>query len=62
VDINIIVMPMLHPEGVHFSWLDPFPLLGIGGMLGFLFLRKIGTTSLFPTRDPRLRESLGLTN
>jgi hypothetical protein len=62
VDIYIIVMPMLHQDGVHFSWLDPFPLLGIGGTLGFLFLRKIGTTSLFPTRDPRLKESLGLQN
>jgi hypothetical protein len=38
------------------------PLLAIGGILAFVYLRIIGQTSLFPVRDPRLIESLRLTN
>ena len=38
------------------------PLIGIGGTLAFFYLWFIGWTSLFPVRDPRLIESLRLTN
>ena len=34
----------------------------IGGTLAFFYLRLLGKTSLFPVRDPRLIESLRLTN
>jgi hypothetical protein len=44
------------------SLLDFVPLIAIGGTLGFFYLRIIAKTSLFPVRDPRLIESLRLTN
>jgi len=62
IDIYIIVMPMLHKFGVRPNFLDLFALLAIGGPLGFLFLKVLAKNSLFPTRDPRLPESLRLTN
>jgi len=34
----------------------------MGATLGFVYLQIVGRTSLFPVRDPRLIESLRLTN
>jgi hypothetical protein len=62
LDMYIVVLPELHRTGVHLSVFDFVPLLAIGGTLGFFYLRIIGKTSLFPVRDPRLIESLRLTN
>ena len=62
LDMYIIVLPALHGTGVHLSILDFLPLIGIGGTLAFFYLRIVGKTSLFPVRDPRLIESLRLTN
>ncbi len=62
LDMYIIVLPALHGTGVHLSILDFLPLIGIGGTLTFFYLRLVGRTSLFPVRDPRLLESLRLTN
>jgi hypothetical protein len=62
LDMYVIVLPALHGTGVHLSILDFLPLIGIGGTLAFFYLRIIGKTSLFPVRDPRLIESLRLTN
>jgi hypothetical protein len=47
---------------VHVSLFDFVPLIAIAGTLGFCYLQLIGKTSLFPVRDPRLIESLRLTN
>ena len=62
LDMYIVVLPELHRTGVHLSVWDLVPLLAIGGTLGFFYLRIVGKTSLFPVRDPRLIESLRLTN
>jgi len=62
LDMYIIVLPALHGTGVHLSVLDFLPLIGMGGTLTFLYLWIIGKTSMFPVRDPRLIESLRLTN
>jgi hypothetical protein len=62
LDMYIVVLPALHGTGVHLSILDFLPLIGIGGTLAFFYLRIIGRTSLFPVRDPRLIQSLRLTN
>jgi hypothetical protein len=62
LDIYIIILPALHGTGLHLSILDFLPLIGIGGTLGFFYLRLVGKSSLFPVRDPRLIESLRLTN
>ena len=62
LDMYIIVLPALHGNGVRVSILDFLPLIGIGCTLAFFYLRIVGKSSLFPTRDPRLIESLRLTN
>jgi hypothetical protein len=62
IDIYVIVLPALHRKGFNPSFADIFAFVGIGGILGWLFLRQIGKSYLFPTRDPRLLLSLKLTN
>jgi hypothetical protein len=62
LDIYIIVLPELHHAGLHLSPLDFLPIIGIGGTLGFLFLRVVGKASLFPVRDPRVIQSINISN
>jgi hypothetical protein len=58
----VIVLPVLHRTGFDPSLFDLFALAGVGGILGWLFFRNLGSSYLFPTRDPRLLGSLKLTN
>lgn len=62
VDVYVIVLPALHPSGIAISPFDLSSLLGIGGILGWLFFRNLKNSPLYPTRDPRLGASLKLTN
>jgi hypothetical protein len=51
-------MPVLHPENFVLHWMDLGAFLVIGGILAILFVRSLATTSWYPIRDPRLKESL----
>lgn len=62
LDMYIIVLPALHPAGVSISWMDILSLLAIGTTLAVFFLKRLGESSLFPTRDPRLPQSIALKN
>jgi hypothetical protein len=62
LDIFITINPFIHPTGIQVTWLDGATLLAIGCPLAFLFLRGLGAASLFPSRDPRLLESINVTN
>ena len=62
LDIYIIVLPFVHPTGVQVSVFDILCLFAIGCPLAFLFLRRLGSAPLFPSRDPHLPESVNLTN
>jgi hypothetical protein len=62
LDMYVVVLPALHGTGVHLSFWDFMPLIGIGATLAFVYLRIVGKTSLFPVRDPRVIESLRLVN
>ncbi|HYY28411.1 MAG TPA: hypothetical protein VE860_10725 [Chthoniobacterales bacterium] len=62
IDIYIIIMPFLHQTGVEVSVMDLLALLSIGPLLAVIFLVRLGGASLFPAQDPRLPESLKLTN
>jgi hypothetical protein len=64
LDIFLIVIPEWSPVGFSFraALASIFPWLGIGGCLGLLFLRTLGEGYLFPTKDPRLAESLKASN
>jgi hypothetical protein len=64
LDMFVVVLPTLKKTG--FGFLDVAyavcPLVGIGGILAWLFLKKLGSNYLFPTKDPRLAGSLNLHN
>ena len=62
LDIYVIIMPILHKTGFVPSVLDLFTLIGVGGALGAVFLWLLPKTNLFPLKDPRLPESLRLSN
>src|SRR5213595_3177826 len=62
LDMYIIVLPALHGTGVQVSIWDLVSLIAIGATLGFVYLRLVPRSSLFPVRDPRLIESLKLVN
>jgi hypothetical protein len=62
LDMYVIVLPALHRTGIHVSIWDFVALLTIGSTLAFVYLRLLPRSSLFPVRDPRLIESLRLTN
>jgi len=62
LDMYIVVLPALHGTGVHVSIWDFVSVIAIGATLGFVYLKIVTRTSLFPMRDPRLIESLKLTN
>jgi hypothetical protein len=64
LDIFVVVIPALRKTG--FGFLDVIyalcPLVGIGGILAWLFIKKLSSNYLFPTRDPRLALSINLHN
>ena len=62
LDLYVVVLPILHRTGFSPSFFDLFAFIGIGGLLGWLFLKNLGSSYLFPTRDPRLLASLKLSN
>ena len=74
VDIYWIVMPNLQLQesrhsghaatttGFHPHLLDLLALIGVIGVLAHTFLSLLARRSIFPARDPRLRESLAVTN
>jgi len=62
LDTYVTIMPFAHPRGFELSILDLLSLLAIGCPLAIIFIRRLGGVSLFPTRDPRLLESLKLSN
>lgn len=62
VDIYWQVMPVLHPRGVQFHWLDlTLPLAMLSGTLALSTWFAIGS-KLIPVGDPRLGESLSFQN
>jgi hypothetical protein len=64
LDVFIIVMPVKSTHGFTFWDLafSVFPLVGIGGILGWMYLNNLSKCATFPTRDPRLAGSLKLVN
>jgi hypothetical protein len=62
LDMYIVILPALHGTGVHVSIWDFVSVIAMGATLGFVYLQIVTRTSLFPMRDPRLIESLKLTN
>ncbi|MFM8359404.1 MAG: hypothetical protein ACKOET_12715 [Verrucomicrobiota bacterium] len=58
VDMTFNVMPVLYPDGLHVTLLDPLFWLGMAGFLGFMFWRNFHAAAPYPLRDPRLKEAV----
>ncbi|MFC1729469.1 hypothetical protein ACFL6I_03940 [candidate division KSB1 bacterium] len=61
-DIYWLVMPALHHETAHLSWLDLTTFAGIGGIYIYFFFKKLASQPLVPVGDPRLQASIEFTN
>ncbi len=62
LDMYVVVLPALHWDDVHFSIFDLATFVLIGSTLAFFFLKNLSKFPLYPLRDPRLPNSLGLKN
>ena len=62
LDMRWLVMPVLHPEGQHWSLMDLTTVLAVGGIFVFAVMRLMISAALVPVGDPRLQESLAFEN
>jgi hypothetical protein len=62
VELYWFVMPYAHESSILPSWQDFVAFITVGSFLGWRFMHLAAKNSLFPTRDPRLVESLTVTN
>jgi hypothetical protein len=57
LDVYTMILPVLHPEGFHPAVLDILAILAMGSTLAAVFLKRLGDSTLWPSRDPRLAEA-----
>jgi hypothetical protein len=62
VEVYWFVMPYAHDKSILPSWQDFVTLITFGSILGCAYIRVMCSAPLFPVRDPRLVESLTVTN
>ena len=58
VDLYWNVVPTLHPDSAHVSWMDLTTMIGLGGIFIWLFWRKLITSPIVPVGDPNLKRSI----
>lgn len=62
LDIHWLVMPSLHHEGFHLSWMDFSTMIGIGGIFLWFFWRRMASSPMIPVNDPKLKASMQFVN
>jgi len=62
LDLYIMVLPVLHRTGVSVHFMDFLCPLAIGCILAAVFIKRLGDSSLFPSKDPRIEPSVQLKN
>ncbi len=62
VDHYWIIMPNLHPAGFSLHPADVTAWLALAMLLTAVFLRLLYRTNLFPSKDPRLEDCVGMIN
>lgn len=60
VDMYWLIIPTLHHESAHISWMDLTTFLGIGGIFVALFWNRFTSKAIIPINDPYLSASLNL--
>lgn len=58
LDMYWLVMPNLHHQSAHFSWMDAAAVAGIGGIFVWALYDTLAKQSLIPYNDPKLDESI----
>ncbi len=62
VELYWFIAPYEHLETIIPSWQDVVSFVTVTSIIGYAFIRISALSSLFPTRDPRMVESLTVTN
>ncbi len=62
VDVTWLVMPTIHPEGLHVGLSDLFALIAVSALFKAMLFRLLSGAKLVPVGDPRLAESLSFEN
>jgi len=62
LDIYVVVLPSLHQTGISPSIYDVAALAAVGGAAAGMYFRRLISSEVFPSRDPRLAGSLNLHN
>jgi hypothetical protein len=57
-DMTFNVMPVLYPEGLHVTLLDPICWVALSAVLALAFWKNFKSAAPFPLKDPRLKEAL----
>ena len=55
VDAYWLVMPSLHPDGLHLHWLDFTAPVGMGAIWLSFFFARLKTAPLLPQQDPGMQ-------
>jgi hypothetical protein len=58
LDMSFNILPVLHVENFPWHWTDVVCWLFIGGSLAVIFLKNLASNSIYPLKDPRLKEAL----
>ena len=62
LDLYWLIMPNLHHDGAHFSWIDPATFVGIGGIFLWMFWKRLVSAPVVPVGDPDLETSRRFVN
>jgi len=62
VDLYWQVMPVFHPHGFAFSWINLAAMAAVGGSMGLVFWSGFREKPLIPVGDPRLSKALAFHN
>jgi hypothetical protein len=58
IDLYWVVMPAFHEGSIHFNWMAPVALLGIGGVWVAALMWGLKDKPLMPLYDPRMHVAL----
>jgi hypothetical protein len=61
-DLYWIILPRVHKENFTVHPLSVLSVVGMGAILVGIFIKSLGRGTLYPIRDPRLKNSLKLVN
>jgi hypothetical protein len=56
VDLYWLVVPALHPDGIHFHWLAVILFITLGGAWAAVFFQGLASRPLLSLSDPQMRE------